>query len=218
MITSYDNLPYRDYLRIIDIVEDKDRSEFDKQVALVAILDGKTEAQVLDLPIADFKACAKQLAFLEAPAPDPVPVRPPNHIRLGGFDLRIVMPEKMNTAQFVDYQQLLPQGRSAMPSLLSVFLVPVGKVYGHTGDDDPKAYDIEAVRAAVATITVTRLEGVAAFFLMRWRQRLSRSLRSLDRRLERMIPLVKDPAKQLELRLRLRRLRQLGDGLTRSLT
>lgn len=217
MITSYDTMPFGIYLKVLDVIEDKDRSPLDVQVGLIALLDGTTEDEVLDLPVPEFHKRAAQLAFLEVPAPDPKPVPLPRVLNIGGMDLRTIDdPAAMNTSQFVDYQTLVQQGRSAWPALLAVFLVPYGKTYGHSGDDDPKAYDIEAVRKAVAEeLTVVQVEGAAAFFLKRWRRQLGRSLTSLNRRVRRLLRTVKDPSLSTPLRKQLKALEELGAGLTR---
>ena len=217
MITSYDTMPFGIFIKVLDIIEDKDRSPLDVQVGLIAALERKAEDWVLDLPVTEFRKRAAQLDFLTVPAPEPKPVPLPRVLKIGGFDLRTVDdPAKMNTSQFVDYEALIRQGRKAYPALLSVFLVPYGKVYGHTGDDDPKAYDVEAVRTAIAEeLTVVQVEGAAAFFLKRWRSALSRSLTSLRRRVERLVRGIKDPALTTPLLRRLKDLERRGDGLTR---
>lgn len=219
MITSYDTMPFGVYNAILDILDDKDRSPLDQQVAIVAALCGCSEQDILDLPVPEFKTRTHALAFLEAPPPEPHPVRPASHIRLGVMDLRLVPPEKMNTAQFVDFEQLVKAGRKAQARLIAVFLVPPGKTYGHTGDDDPHAYDVDAVADAISRyLTVSQVEGTAAFFWTRWSRRLLRSLTSLTRVLERMARKIKDPALYSEMQQRLTHLRRLGDGLTRLLT
>lgn len=217
MISSYDTMPFGIYLKVLDVIEDRDRSPLDIQVGLIALLDGKTEDEVLDLPVNEYQRRAAALAFLEEPAPEPRPVRLPSVLRIGGMELRTIDdPANMNTAQFVDYQALIQQGRAAWPSLLAVFLVPLGKTYGHSGDDDPRAYDVDAVRRAIADdLTVVQVEGAAAFFLKTWRKRLHRSLTSLTRRTERLIRGIKDPDLSTRLLTQLRDLQRRGDGLTR---
>ena len=213
MITSYDTMPLGIYNRITAILDDKDKSAFDQQVAIVAALDGLTEQQVLDLPVPEFKARTHQLGFLEAPAPEPTPTRPDRVIRAGDFDLRIVMPGDMNTAQFVDYQTLVTADRLDYPALLAVFLVPYGKTYGHSGDDDKRSYDVEAVRRAISdSFTVTYANNVCAFFLRRFERSFNRTVTSFTRNLERAAKKVKDPSKRSEIQERLRALQELGAG------
>lgn len=210
-------MPYGIYLRLLDILDDKDRSEIDKQVAIIAALDGKTETEVLDLPLDEFKKRTAALEFLEKPAPEPVPVRPPNRITLGGISLRLVGTDALNTAQFIDFEQFVQMGHRGYVNILSVFLVPPGKTYGHTGDDDPKAYDIEAVRRAIAdNLTVTRVEAASAFFLKRWRLLLLRSMTSLETRLRLLLRMVKNKERREEISAKLTALHKLGAGLMQS--
>lgn len=182
MITSYDQMPIGIYIKLLEVIEDKDRSELDKQVGLVALLAGMTEQQVLDLPVPDFAELSHQLAFLQEPAPSAdIPDTLPERVNLGGLELEVIRSvEEINTAQYVDYQQLAPQGRAGIPGIVALMLVPPGKVYGHNGKSDPLAYDAEAVRQAVANhLTVTEANRYAGFFLREWGASLKRSLTSL---------------------------------------
>lgn len=215
MITNYDHMPFEVYVRILNILDDKDLSELDQQVAIVAALSGCTTDEVLDLPVDDFAERTHALAFLEERPPRPEAQRPPSVIEAGGFRLRLVDPQDMNTAQFVDYQSLVKEGKRGYVPLLSVFLVPYGKTYGHSGDDDPRAYDIRAVRDAIGRhLTVPQVNNAAAFFLSEWQQRLRRSMTSLSRRLGRLARKFRDPSRRAEIEARLEALRRYGDGLT----
>lgn len=185
MITSYDTMPYGIYLKLLDVIEDKDRSELDKQVALVALLDGKTETEVLDLPLDQFRERTAAMSFLEAPVPPRKPGRTfPESITLAGQKCTILHDvEAITTAQFVDYQSLAQMGNAGLPGIVALMIVPEGKAYGHTGAGDPLAYDVEAIRRAVAEeMTVTQVNDLAAFFLQEWDESLNRSLTSLSKK------------------------------------
>lgn len=188
MITSYDTMPYGIYLQLLEVIEDKDRSDLDKQVALVALLDRKTEAEILDLPLEEFRERTAALEFLERAAQAPKDLgKFPERMTLAGMTCKVTRDvSRINTAQFVDYQTLIKQGAKALPAVVAIMIVPVGKVYGHTGEGDPLAYDVERIRRAVADeLTVTQVNRLAAFFLREWTASLETSLTSLRQLAER---------------------------------
>ena len=53
-IDSYSSLPLGGYLRILDLIEDKECAPEDLQPRILAVLSGLTEDEVLDLPLEDY--------------------------------------------------------------------------------------------------------------------------------------------------------------------
>ena len=188
MITSFDAMPLGVYIKVLDTLEDKDRDELMTQVGLVAALCRCTEQEVLDLPVPEFSERAHKLGFLETPPPEHVPESLPERITLAGVEYEVhADPEKITTAQYVDYQTLIQQGRDGWPGLVALLLVPVGKGYGHTGAGDPLAYDIAKVKAAIADhMPVAQANGLMAFFLRRHVASTRRSLTSLQKEIKRL--------------------------------
>lgn len=224
MINSFDTMPLGVYCRVLDVLEDKDRDELMTQVGLVAALCRCTEQEVLDLPVPEFSARTHQLGFLETPPPEYVPDALPERITLAGVEYEVhADPEGINTAQYVDYQQLVEQGRDGWPGLVALCIVPVGKGYGHTGPGDPLAYDIGKVRRDISEhMPVAQANGFMAFFLRRHVEYVRRSLTSLKAEL----PRIRDKEQRAKARRQVSRAESAlavltafllpSDGLTQS--
>lgn len=167
MIRSYKELPIGKYLRIMDLCENRDMDEIDRQIAIVSILSDRSEDELLSMPIGEYKALSAGSAFLQDEC-QPMK-RMPKSIRLGEWEL---MPTtditKLTTAQYIDFQSFSSEGRSRYCEMLSCFLVPKGMQYN-------EGYDIvqlqEDLRNGLSVEVATTL---SAFFL----SRLLRSIRS----------------------------------------
>lgn len=188
MTTTFDAMPLGMYCRVLDVLEDTGRDDLMTQVGLIAALCNCSEQEVLDLPVPEFSARAHALGFLESPPPKDVPDTVPERITLNGHEYEVhADPMEVNTAQYVDYQTFVQQGRAVWPGIVSLMLIPPGKAYGHTGPGDPLAYDAARVRADIADhMPVAQANGLAGFFLTRHLRLMRSSLTSLKREVQRM--------------------------------
>lgn len=179
MIDSYNKLPIGLYLDICALSGDETLDELTKQVRILAALSGMTEAQVLDQPIADYKAMVAASMFLTREAEGVG--RPAAQYKLGGFTLVPVADfRKLTAAQYLDYQTLYPEREKRIVELLSVGLVPKGCKYG-------QGYDIAEVQRAIRdNLSVADTLALAAFFFKSWMQYLLRSLTYSKRQARRL--------------------------------
>lgn len=168
MIDSYERLPLGAYLDIMALVRDESMDEADRQVAIVSLLSGVPEADLLRMPIADFRALSVQARFLEEQIPERK-LPPTRTMRLG--DLTVTVTTKVTritTAQYIDFQTFIGDP-SRLAELLSCFLIPFGCEYG-------EGYDPAEVHEAIRThMMVTDAQALAAFFFSRL-QRLTGSI------------------------------------------
>ncbi|MBO7293593.1 MAG: hypothetical protein J6V07_06640, partial [Clostridia bacterium] len=67
MITDYAHLPLGTYIEIQNICADASLEEVDQQVKTIALLSGKTEREVLALPLGEYSALCRQADFLLKP-------------------------------------------------------------------------------------------------------------------------------------------------------
>lgn len=169
MIDSYNKLPIGLYLDICAVNEDPALDELTKQVRTLAALSGKTEAEILNQPIADYKRMVATASFLTREAEGVG--RPASEYKVGGWTLVPVRDyRKLTAAQYLDYQQLYPEREKHVVELLSVGLVPKGHKYGD-------GYDIAEVQGVIRdNLSVADTLALAAFFFKSWMQFLLRSL------------------------------------------
>lgn len=215
MITTYDTCPLGIYQEIERISKDDAREDIDKQVSILALLTGKTERDILNLPLPDYHLLAVRSEFLGQPAPKAK--RPADKYHLGKFDLIPVLDvRKLTTSQYIDFQAYAPQGDAALVELLSVLLVPEGCAYGD-------GYDTREVQQAIREeLPVSAAISLSAFFFRSWLQLTEATLDSLEQEV-RKAKKIKDPARRTEALAQItkakqdlrRRSKLVGAGLRR---
>ena len=202
MITNYNTLPLGAYLDIVYISDDDTREANDKNLAILSILTGQSEDDLLDLLIGQFSLLMQKAAFLSEPLPRKD--KPEKRYHLGDFTLDVMAEvAKMTAGQYIDFQTFAASNDIA--GMLSTILVPHGHTYGD-------GYDPADVRAAIlAQLPIVEANALAAFFLKRcellikgllifsaWQQRKA------TRRMKKMMKITQPPASA-----------KSGDGFTK---
>lgn len=201
MIDNYADLPIGLYQDIEAVSKDTDRDELDRQVAIVALLSGIAEKDLLALPIADYSALAAKTAFLAQPCPEG---RTARQYIVGPFTL---VPTddlaRINTAQYIDFQQMAGDPEGNFVALLSIFLLPKGKRYNED-------YDIAEVQAAIREhLSVQDAITLSAYFFGLWASLTRVTLNSS----ERLARKIRNPEKRKELTEQARALRKMLAGM-----
>lgn len=187
MIDNYNNLPIGMYLKIRKAVEG-DGEDIDKQVKVVAFLSGKTEDEVLHLPISEYTALARKADFLAGEAIYE-PVR--KEYNVAGWTLIPTTDyRKMETGQYIDFQAFLPDLDTYLVEFLSVMLIPKGKRYC-------EGYDVADVQKAIRDhMTMGDAIPLTAFFfksfetsiqdMLNYSESMAKKIRDKERRKEMM--------------------------------
>lgn len=170
MIDNYNTLTLGLYLDI-DAVLQSDAEDIDKQVRIIALLDGTTTEAVLALPLKEYSAKAAATDFLRHDCP---PISAPSRVISGDF---VLIPTKdftnITTAQYVDFQTFSKGGTAMLPELIAVLLVPEGHNYND-------GYDVAQVVRVVRDLTLPVALGLFAFFFGQLVQSIQASLTSLE--------------------------------------
>ena len=181
MITTFADLTLGAMLRLTAIPDDMDA--LDRQVAILAVLSGCTEDEILALPLAEYSRRVAASRFLDRDLPQRLPQR---SYKCGPFTLVPVKDfKKITTAQFVDFKTFTDQAGgderklSALTvELLSCMLTPEGRDYCD-------GYDPIDVQSAIRDhLRADDAVALSAFFLSRW-MRLSRRILTSSRRIAR---------------------------------
>lgn len=195
MITTFADLTLGAMLRLTAIPDDMDA--LDRQVAILAVLSGCTEDEILALPLAEYSRRVAASRFLDRDLPQRLPQR---SYKCGPFTLVPVKDfKKITTAQFVDFKTFTDQAGgderklSALTvELLSCMLTPEGRDYC-------EGYDPIDVQAAIRDhLRADDAVALSAFFLSRW-MRLSRRILTSSRRIARRNKMTDTLAKIREL-------------------
>lgn len=203
MIDNYNNLPIGMYLKIRKAVEG-DGEDIDKQVKVVAFLSGKTEDEVLHLPISEYTALARKADFLAGETID-TPVK--KEYNVAGWTLIPTTDyRKMETGQYIDFQAFLPDLDTYLVEFLSTMLVPKGKRYC-------EGYDVADVQKAIRDhMTMGDAIPLTAFFF----KSLETSIQDMLNYSESMAKKIRDKEQRQEMLTKIAKvkeaLRRNGDG------
>lgn len=158
MITNYNDLPLGAYLDIVAISDDETREANDKNLAILSILTGQSEDDLLNLLVGEFSLLMQKAAFLSEPLPRKD--KPKKSYHLGTFTLDVMADvAKMTAGQYIDFQTFAASNDIA--GMLSTILVPHGHTYGD-------GYDPGRVRAVILEqLPIVEANALAAFFLKR---------------------------------------------------
>lgn len=170
MIDNYNTLTLGLYLDI-DAVLQSDAEDIDKQVRIIALLDGTTPEAVLALPLNDYVAKAAATDFLRHDCP---PISAPSRVISGDF---VLIPTKdftnITTAQYVDFQTFSKGGNQKLPELIAVLLIPEGHNYND-------GYDVAQVVRVVRDLPLPVALALSAFFFGQLVQSIQASLTYLE--------------------------------------
>ena len=159
IIDNYSRLMLGDHQDILAISKDESLQDIDRQVKVIAILTGRTEDEILNLPIDTYKTLAARSRFLEQPMPEMARIA--KSYIVGPYKLVPVTDfRKITTAQYIDFQTFHEAGmEDHFVEILSCLLVPSGKKYNQD-------YDIIDVQKAIREeMSVADGASLYAFFL-----------------------------------------------------
>lgn len=166
---SWADVSISEYDRIMDVVCDKELSDAEKDVALIAILAGVPEDVVWDLDIMEVKRLRLQLSWLNLEFNYPKKINF-KKIKIGEWECNVLQDiDKMTYAQFVDFQNYVRDIAHKKKEILSIFFIPTGKKYGED-------YDIVGLQNAIGdNVSILTYNTVWFFFLKKYRASLNRT-------------------------------------------
>lgn len=152
MITDYEHLPIGKYLKILELSQTEDND-----VAIVSVLADKTEDELMNMPLTDYRRLADGASFLFT---QPVPAKVRKEYDLAGQRLRLLQKaEKLTTAQYIDFKEYAKAGETDICRYLSIVLVPDGKTYND-------GYDVDEIHTLIAEhLPVLDALGIRDFFV-----------------------------------------------------
>ena len=155
MITSWNDMPIGVFKAMAKIHRSQ-ISDDDKVFQTAALLCGMDYDDFLNLPLNESRAIIAQMNFVYT---EPKPEKIRRKYQLGTREYKMMKnPDEMTTAQYLNYQSIIgvPADEN-MDDLMTIILVPDGKVYGD--------YDMEEAKEEISNnLTVTEALGIANFF------------------------------------------------------
>ena len=202
IIDSFNKLPIGKYEDILAISREEGVEEIDRTLAILSVLTGVTEDELMHLPIAEFTELSSKMQFLTAEGFHGG--RMAKKFIVGKWELYPVTDyRRLETCQYIDFQTYIGDMENRMVELLSVILVPKGHRYN-------EGYDIiELQRDIRESMTVAEGATIVGFFLTL----CSRSIKDSLHYSRRMAKGIKDKEKREEM---LRRIEEQEEVLRTS--
>lgn len=203
MIDNYNKLTIGKYLELVDILEDEALTDIDKNVEIIALLDGKEVDVIYDLPLSEFNEKIQMTSFLYE---EPKPLQVSTVYKLGGMELETSLDvTKLTTSQFIDYETYVKDDKYLV-ELLSVFLIPKGKKYN-------KEYDIVEVQKVIRdNMPITQAMGLSAFFLLLYKSLLKATETCLIKKMKKMMKKEKNMERKEMMKQAIQNLEESGVG------
>ena len=192
MIKSYKEMPIGLFFRVQALIlNEPDEQEW--AVPVLALLTGRTDADLLNAPLTEFSSLMRQADFLCRP---PETGRVKASYKAGDFDLvPTLQTNKVTAAQYIDFQSYCKTEDDAarVVGVLSCMLVPRGKRYCD-------GYDAGAVQDAIREhMTVEDALSLNAFFFDALDKSAERTLIYSERMLRRIEKMTDSPRKEKSL-------------------
>lgn len=205
IIDNYRDLPLGKYEEIVHLCREE-MSEVDRRVAIISILSGLSEDEVLHLPLDTFTDYSARSRFVERECPENMVPSVAKSYPIGGFVLVPVTDiRKITAAQYIDFQTFAQDRDNKFVELLSCFLVPRGCDYN-------EGYDVLDVHNAIREeMSVAQAIALLAFFFSGWLKSIRNTLSCSGR----MVRRIKDPETRKELAMKIQDLLDsfpVGDG------
>jgi len=157
MIKSYNEVSVGMYTQLMKVVQEK-KDEQERTIAILSILSGYSEEELLNMPYQKVERMSGVAGFLLT-QPKPVEVRKVYNV--GGFRLIPTRRRsRISTAQYISFQELsMKDAEQNFVPLLACCLIPEGKKFN-------EGYDIEDVWEAINDhLSIVDANAVYAFFL-----------------------------------------------------
>lgn len=203
---TYKDINLRKLIQLREVLSDSDYDELHIQSSLIAILNDKSEDEVLSLKLSEYSKKVAELDFLlESPK---ITKRCPDKIILGEEKYNVIKDvRKLTAGQFIDYETLIAdtdnQERN-LPSIIACFVMPEGKEYGE--------YDVLEVADKVAKYMNAEMAlEISSFFRQQSLLYTKATLRYLEGRLKKEIRREKNPETKQTLKEALTKMKEYRD-------
>lgn len=131
IIDNWNKMSIADYCSLQDIASDKEMEAVDTEIAIVSLLCGVSEEEILNLPIPEYQALRAKAQFI-ANFPEIKVAKAPKKIFINGKECTVATDlTKITTAQYIDFQTYfkLDDLNRYLPNILACFIIPKGYQY-----------------------------------------------------------------------------------------
>ena len=184
------------YWEIVDILNNPDASEMQKQAELIALIEDVDIDTILNMNMNDVAVKINKLEFLNKFEIDKH--YKPRKIKVGDIEYN-VYPDltNLNVAQFMDYQTFITKPfRESYDKILSIFIIPAGHNYN-------EGYDILDVQKMIReNMSWVNIQSLLNFIVVKY----VKSYMRIQAYLTKKVRKEKNPQKKMEMERNLNQL------------
>lgn len=158
---SWRDVTINEYFELCDIVNDETLELYDKEVKVIAFVNGMDENDVWNLNMTDFKALQAKKSWINSFDINEKAVF--RKIKIGDIKCDVnVNLRSFTVAQYIDFQTFWPKRREMekyMGNILACFIIPTGCKYN-------EGYDIQKLSASITeSLDIMTANEILLFFL-----------------------------------------------------
>lgn len=168
MEKNWDDISIGQFEEILRLTKDKELTDDERMVGIIAVAFKVTEDEIMTQPLARTMEMTRAVEPLKG---KPREVKAKDRYIINGQKYNVASkPERITTAQYIDYQSYAKDAENHLAEILSLVLIPDGKTYG---DGYDVAMVIDDIRAFFPVCDALALSKV---FRCRWLKSIRRSL------------------------------------------
>lgn len=168
---SWKDITIKDYQDIVQISKRELATELEKDIAVAAVLYGKSEKEMYDLDVTTLKRMLGEMAWIK----QPFKFNTRWHLKtlvINGKKCRMYQSvEELSVAQYMDFQNYWEKREENMGAVLACFIVPEGCKYNEGYDVVQFAQELER------TLSIEEWNAIAFFLLRNWLHSIRASIR-----------------------------------------
>ena len=192
--TSWKDVTIKEYNEILEITKRERDSELEKQIAVAAILYGKTEQEMYDLDVASLKKVLSDIAWVNEPFKFNLRWKH-TKMNINGKRCKVFQSiEELPVSAYLDFQNYWEDRDNNIGNVLACFIVPEGKKYNEGYDVRDFAEELER------TLSIEDWNAIAFFLLKNWLVSVRASIYYSAWTIQKMIWKEKDKNRKRELR------------------
>ena len=198
---NWDEMTFDIWLEEQEILMDQETDAVDKNVRLVALMYDMSEEDAYNEELNSFSNLLDGIGWL-GKNPDIPEVAPAYNIN-GRTYIVNLNPQKVTTAQYIDFKGIDINQPSNIPDALSVIMVPSG----HTYND---GYDMEQVKKDIyECLRIPHALAITRFFFQQYKRLTLNSLQSLSQMLKKEARRTKDREKRNKIKIQIEKTEEM---------
>ena len=199
---NWNEMPLKLWQDEQEILKDQETDTVDKNVRLVALMYGLSEEEAYNTELNTFSEMLDGIGWLSQ-LPNVPKVAPAYNLNGNVYDVTL-NPQKVTTAQYIDFKSFNLDDASKIHLILSTVMIPKGHKYND-------GYDIESVQQDILDyLRVPHALAIVRFFFQYYKALTLNSLLSLTQSLKKEARRTKDREKRNQIQIQIKKTEELA--------